>query len=413
MSNLDKLNHFISNLNVVLILIGYPFVVSIFIPFLGDMEGITRTLTIPFRLATLLICFTALFLNIGNKIKKSVPISLFFLFWLLVLFRMFYDLEIRSDFNIPFKFTYQIWSYAIFLCFIPMISILFSYNEINLNSCLKYIYIGCVVVLFFSMKTTLKSGDERIVGNVALDSISFAQISLITSFLSLYRFVISWRKFSIVNLFYLLIASVGFYVGLKSGSRGPLLGFFIVLLLWYVFKKGFGFSMMLKLALLIILFITCNSWIIRSISYLSPVTAVRFSQASEGTDLSVLERQESYYWFINNIMEHPFWGSQFARLSNTDFPGYAHNIFLDILLGFGIFGLFFFLYLIYNAFRIIKNMVNNNSHYWVGLFMIQVFVVSLFSGAYYSDPLLNCSILLVFLGKFNYPKLKDCKEYNS
>lgn len=403
MNNISKIKYYISNLNVMIILIGYPFVVSVFIPFLGNMEGATRLLTVPFRIFTLIICLLTLLLNLENNLKKSVPITFFFLFWVLVLLRILYDLEIRTDFNIPFEYKYQIWLFAVFLCFLPMLSLYFSYKVIDLDLCLKYIYIGCVIILFFSFKTTLNSNEgDRIQGNIALDSISFAQISLTTSILSIYKFFQNKNKSFFLSFFYFFITFLSLYVGLKSGSRGPLLGFLIVLLIWNVFRRGSVFSLIFKFISLIVILAFFSGLVISSISLVSPLTASRLTQASDGTDMSVLERQETYFWFFNNILENPFFGSQFARLSNTDFPGYAHNIFLDILLGFGIFGLLLFLYIILKSFIVIKEMIRSKSHFWIGLFMIQAFIVSISSGAYYSDPVLNCSILLVLLGNFKY-----------
>lgn len=120
--------------------------------------------------------------------------------------------------------------------------------------------------------------------------------------------------------------------------------------------------------------------------------------------MSVIARQESYFWFFENILKNPFFGSQFARLSNTEYPGYAHNIFLDILLGFGITGLIIFLYIIINAFIKLRKSIMYNSPFWIGLIMIQTFILSLTSGSYYSDPVLNCSILLTLMGKFYLDK---------
>ena len=50
--------------------------------------------------------------------------------------------------------------------------------------------------------------------------------------------------------------------------------------------------------------------------------------------MSIIARQESYSWFIDNILDYPLFGSQFARLGNGTYPGYSHSLILDLLLGF-------------------------------------------------------------------------------
>jgi O-antigen ligase len=102
-------------------------------------------------------------------------------------------------------------------------------------------------------------------------------------------------------------------------------------------------------------------------------------------------------WFYNKIIDSPVYGSQFARLQNGEFPGYAHNIFLDILLGFGIIGLVIFLFVISKLLKVLHFNINNQKTFWIGLIMLQSLLLSLTSGAYYQDPLLNCSIVLTLL----------------
>lgn len=401
---------FLSNLNLINILIGYPFIASIFIPILGDLDGATRTLTIPFRMFSLLISLITLLLNIRNKFKISLAINMFFLFWILVLLRILYDLEIRTDFDVPFEFKSQIWLFAIFICFVPMLSIYFSYKTIDFDVSLKYLFFGCIIILFISLVTTIsnQNPNERIEGNLALDPISFAQISLTASLLSIYKFVQSRSRSYLFSMFYCIISILGIFIALKSGSRGPLLAFITVLIFWYVVKKKNKIIAYIVFLFFGALFFVLRNIFLSGLGAISPLVVKRFTEASDGEDMSMLLRQETYYWFINKILESPFLGSQFAQLSNTFFPGYAHNIFLDILLGLGIFGLILFLYVLVKAFIELKKSIVINNHFWVGLIMIQTVILSFTSGSYYSDPVLCCSILLVLMGNF-YSK-KDCKK---
>ena len=75
----SKVNFFFSNFNVILILAGYPFVTTIFIPLFG--ESSTQLVTIPFRLFSLIITTITLIINFKKSIKYSLALKLFILFW--------------------------------------------------------------------------------------------------------------------------------------------------------------------------------------------------------------------------------------------------------------------------------------------------------------------------------------------
>lgn len=282
-----------------------------------------------------------------------------------------------------------------------MISLAKSISKIDFNLCLKYIFYACCAILVISFFTTIKnsSTEERLEGNIALDFISFGQVAITASIISIYR-LITEKNISIVSKICFIFFSVfGVYVALRSGSRSPLLSLAIVLIFWYSFKnlklsKGF----FIFLASIFLIFFL-KEFIVKIIGVISPITAFRLNEGMSGSDLSMLNRQESYLWFINKILENPVFGSQFARLSNGEYPGYAHNIFLDILLGFGVVGLGLFLYIIIKALCSIRANIIAKNNFWIGLLMIQFFVLSLTSGAYYSDPLLNGTIVLTLLAR--------------
>jgi len=403
----SRINFFFTNLNVITILIGYPFITCIVIPLMGNVEGSSRIVTIPFRIFALGITLITLFLNIKKTIKYSVALKLFLLFWVLLLLRMFYDLEIRTDFFIPIPFKIEVWLFAIAICFIPMISLVLSINKIDFNLCLKYIYSATIIILIISYFTSIKDAQpgERIDANIALNTVSFAQVAITTTIISIYQLITKKNSSLAYQILYFFSALLGIYVALKSGSRGPLLALLVVLIFWNSFKEKKLSIAYFKFIFFILIALIFKSFIILFISYISPMTAFRINEAFSGTDLGVQYRNESYFWFINKILENPIWGSQFARLSNGDYPGYAHNIFLDILLGFGIFGLGIFLLVIIRSISIIRTNIIIKSNYWIGLIFMQYFVLLFTSGAYYSEPIFNCAIVLTLLSSNKFKQL--------
>jgi len=402
--NNKKLNFYITNLNLVNIIIGYTFFVSLMMPFTSNQIGASQIITIPYRAFSLFLSLFVILINLKSKSKLTFPVFLFFLFWIIVLLRMFYDLEVRSDFYVQSNDKNRVWLIAVAACFIPMISIYKSFKFIDFDYSLKLLFAGCVIILIPSLLFSLQKLNEgyRETGNSAIDPITFAISGVTLSMLSVYKIIegkIKNKFSSILNLIYCFL---GLFLALKTGSRGPILGFCMILFIWYGIKtkKGIFFYSFFS----IFLFLLVNQ-IISLISFVAPLLGKRFSEGLSGDDMSLLARQETYAWFIDTILESPILGSQFARLGNGTYPGYAHSLFLDILLGFGIIGLAVFLYCVYKGFYNFKIKIKNNQHYWIGLVMLQYFLLSLTSGAFYSDPPLNCLILLTLLLSGNQQKI--------
>lgn len=397
--NKININYFISNLNIILIFVGYPLVTTLFMGFINSSANSTSEITIPFRMFSLLISTFTLLLNVRTSNKLPLHLKVFIFFWLLLLVRIYFDLEIQTDYHIPQPYKTRVWLFAVAICFIPMLSVIKSINVINYNICIKYIYIVSSIILIISFFTSMKgtSSYDRIDANKALDSISFGLIGITTSILSIYYLSSKSNHSRINKIIYFFTLILGLYIALRTGSRGPILALLIVLIFWFSFKSKRNSKSIINLTtILFILFISFN-FIIYVISFISPITSKRIIDGINGDDLSISYRQDSYLWFIQNIKQSPIYGSHFARLENGEYPGYAHNIFLDILLGFGILGLILFISV---SFKSIKNTIKSireNNNEWIGLLFILYFILSLSSGAYYANPILNCLIIMSLL----------------
>jgi len=402
---MNKINFYLTNLNLANVIIGYVFVVSLLIPLTSNQVDASQLVTIPYRAFSLLLSLLVIFFNFKSKIKLTLSSFLFFLFWFFVLFRMFYDLEVRSDFYVQPNDKNKVWLMAVAGCFIPMISIYKSIKVINFDFSFELLFYACVIILIPSILFSIETLDEgqRRTGNSALDPISFAMSGITLSMLCIYRIVenkIKNRFSFVLNLIYCFL---GLFLALKTGSRGPVLGLFAILFIWYSIKKKKGFFFYSFFSIFFFLLI---DQLIILLSFVSPLLAKRFSEGLSGDDMSLIARQESYLWFINQITEHPIFGSQFARLGNGSYPGYAHNLFLDILLGFGLIGLGLFLYCVYKGFYNFVIKIKYKQIYWIGLIMLQYLLLSFSSGAFYSNPQLNCTIILTLLLPFKDVRYK-------
>ena len=413
---LSKFNVFVSNLNLILSLVGYSFFTIILYPLVGDISEST-TLTIPYRSITLLVSLIVIVVNIRRKVVIPIAVKVFFIFWALVLLRMLFDLEL-SDYLIPSQYKQRLWLYSIGLTLIPMISIVKSFKNIDFSLALKWIYILSVIslVISFFLQVDESSKFERISGNVALDSISFSNASIVTVILSLYYLVNSSNVKFKNKFIYIIVFILAFYVAFRAGSRGPIVGLLLVLLFWYSFRKKNMLRAILKFMVILFILYFSSEILLSIITKISPVLGERFNIAISGQDLSMMNRFESYDWFLNEIYKNPFFGSHFARLENGMFPGYAHNIFLDILLGFGIVGLVIFIYLLIKTLNISRKLILFKNNYWIGLITLQYIVLSISSGAYYTNPILNILIIttLMFANNINTKQIyhqKNSKLY--
>lgn len=392
-----RFNFYLSNLNVANILIGYVFCVSFLVPILGTSSGASQLITIPYRGFSLFLSLLVIILNLKSRVKLTTPVFIFFLFWIAVLIRIFYDLEIRTDFYVLQSDKSKVLLMAIAGCFIPMYSLFKSIKTIDFDYCFNLLYKGCIIILVPSFLFSLDSlaASTRNTGNIALDPISFGSVGITLSLLCIYKFTNSnLRKNKIKLLLNIIFFIAGLYLALISASRGPVLGLLIIMIFYYAVYKRKG---LIFLSIISSVLFFLSSFIISIIEFIAPFMALRITEGISGDGMSVLARQESYIWFIGAISENPFFGSQFARLGYGDYPGYAHNIILDILLGFGLVGLLVCSYVIYKAFKNLSISIRSKKDYWIGLIMMQYFLLSLTSGSYYSNPQLNCTIVLVLL----------------
>ena len=397
----SKINYYLTNLNVANTIIGYTFTVSLIMPLIGNAEGASRIVTVPYRGLSLILSLLVLFLNLKSKVKLSTPIKLFFVFWVAVLLRMFYDLEVRTDYFVLDMYKQKVWLIAIAGCFIPMVSLYKSIKVIDFKFCFKLLYIGCIIILIPSILFSLANSAEgqRVEGNEALDTISFGAIGITTALLSVYKMINSKTLSFVKRIFNFILAGLGLYIALRTGSRGPVLGFGLILFFWYAYSKKNG-TIIFSFFLLIVY--STRFFLVEFLALFSPLIAFRIKEALSGEDMSMNARQESYAWFLELIYDHPIIGSQFARLGNGHYPGYSHSIILDILLGFGIIGLSVFIYVVLKTFKSFINNISLKNNYWIGLIMMQNFLLALSSGAYYSSPVLNCTIMLTLLLSTNF-----------
>ena len=234
--SLSKFNIFISTLNFVLCFVGYQLATSLFLPISSDLEAISQTVTIPYRGFALLISILVLILNLKKKIGKlPLALGIFWIYWIALIIRIFYDIFLRSDVNL--NSSSQLWLYIFGIILITMFSIIKSYTKIDLEKALKWVYLGTALTMILSLfnnASLLIDSSEitgRASGNIALQTISFGHLGTMGIALSL--FILKKGRINFTKkIFIILIMILSFLIMIRAGSRSPVLALAVIILFW-------------------------------------------------------------------------------------------------------------------------------------------------------------------------------------
>lgn len=398
---------YLSTLLLVFVIVGYPIVTTLFLPDVKLYDGtesdltVTRLVTVPYRAAILVIALMVIAMNWRRHIRMQLPIKLFFIFWLLLSIRIFYDLLIRTDIHIDPSVVQNQFLYAYLVCFLPTFALFRGNRNIDYELAFRLILIGCVLLIPLlainstSLFTAIGS-DQRIFGNIAMNPITLGKIGVLMVLLALWwmRRSLSLRKVLVSSL--LIVA--GTFIILRSGSRGPLVSL-IVGILFYVIARSrsplWGISLSV-IAVAILFF--ANSFLYETISKISPVMASRITLSGNVTQYEELSngRSEEFAMAIDKFMNHPVVGDTYALIFPDGQLSYSHNIILDAFMGLGLLGGLLFVailgYAFWNAYQIIRQQLSNS---WVGMLCVFYIVSHMTSGCFYQADSLNALLVLV------------------
>jgi len=402
--DIKKINIHISTLIVILMVVGYQFITTLFLPVSADMDDISQQITIPYRAFTLILYLILLFLNFKYKGEDfPLELKLYLFFWSILVLRIFYDTELRTDVHL--NDTSQLWLYIVGIIIPLMFALIKTYQYINFEISLFFIFSMAAIVLIITLfsNQTLFIGDideGRQDANIALNTITFGHLGATAALLGLYIWI-KYKFHFFVRLLMILIIILGIYSMLRAGSRGPFISFFGVLFVWYVAnKKNFLKVFFVIVVSIVIVFIFINQ-LLDLVGYFSPIMEDRLRASIFEGDTS--ERNPLYEAAINHFLDNPFLGKQFAIFEQVGFYEgngtfiYSHNIILDAFMGLGLVGGGILIYVIAVAVRIVfKNIKHRVSNYWISLILLQVLISSMFSGAIYYEPLLSGLLVLHF-----------------
>lgn len=160
-----------------------------------------------------------------------------------------------------------------------------------------------------------------------------------------------------LQIWRLILLFVQLYLLIATGTRGALIDFLFLVVLMVIFKYKIKSSVIFLLILLLLLILPnflgngVNSLANEVVGGLERITKTfNFSNPNEPIINweMVGERQQMYLKAIDLIKERPILGYGIGGFEkNSNFGGYPHNMFLEIMVSFGFVGLIVFLILFF------------------------------------------------------------------
>ncbi len=395
-------NKLLSTLNLVLAVIGYQFATSLLIPvYGGDIEGATRMVTVPYRLLTIALATAVIIQNIaqyGASIKMNRTTWLLTGFWAMLLLRLFYDLEVRSDFFLLPGESFRVWLYALLLCLYSGLSVAYSYREIDLRLAFRLTALALTVSLVLSLVNNpllLAASEDiarRMDGNAALTTIAFGQLGITAIIIGAFM-MRSEQNILVRYVLSAFLLIIGMLISLRSGSRGPLLCLIAIIVfatIAHTKKLSNGILLSLFFACLVFLF---YNGILALISRIAPVLVERLLYSTSNEERAILLREA---W--EGFLSHPVLGDRFAIIHSDGKFIYSHNMLLDALMGTGLIGGAVFLVMYVSAtidsYKLVKLRPEST---WIVLVLIQHMTAGMTSSAFYLKPVITILIIFVSL----------------
>ncbi len=386
---------------------------------------IAHTLITIIKYVTLLYI---LFYSYSRNIIKfnTIPAKLLFYFFIIYSVIVLKDLTI--DRTLPLKsllgvpeniFTY-IKETLYIICIMMTISI---YNYKKLNS--KYLYLSYIILTLIpclwyihyvgidNLQVTQIDSEVVFINPLTISNYTSACLLLAITYKN------QWSQNKFVNfIIFIIILASSIYIFSSCAKRGPILWFFISLLLLVYAKSKNKTTMFIKFFIIILIFYSIGNIILESIKEYSPYLVSRIQDAIYEGDTSGRFSSDNndtgYGLALKQISESPWIGSYFRMTTSVSmWKGmYPHNIILEALMTFGIIGLIPFISFIIKGIKrgiyLMSKNNNVNTDMMISFFFV-TFINSFFSLMTTGTILLNTPfwISLLFLLNIRIPQKNE------
>lgn len=356
-------------------------------------NNFSRYVTIPIRI---LVVFSIILLFFSKPFRGVVKKDVFYflLFAIVYIAKIFSSSFTNIDLYMPLEQFFLYFLSFVFLPFLLLNDIKFSNKDYEKISYL--IIFGTVVVsllTFFYYGDLLGevdrisqeiSHDENYISPLSLSYTSILGIGVCISLLFTKKLTLFKKILLYCAIFICLIP---FYLG---ASRGSIISFLLIVLLYFTVSKNT--SRKLKSILIlsaILLFISFSS------IYLGSGVFDRFLGISSGIESNSSSSIRLLLWkdAINQYLADPAWGGSLQLETAKHYP---HNIFIEVLMSTGVFGLIplvVFIYLIFK--KAIKIIRYEPQMFWITNLFLVAFGMNMFSGAIWGASWLALGAALI------------------
>lgn len=383
-----KTNTFFSTLSVVLVLFGYAFVTTLFGTAIDS--GNSRMVTVPFRLLSLSVLIITWYLN-RNTRSNSSSLRILWIYWVLLLIRMFFDLFIRAD--IPPIGSDQrnvLVLLTLSEAFIPAIVFSKCYKYIDFDKLLTWGFVlttATVVIAMFINTSAFLTGDvdgERLTANVALNSISTGMLGMQAIIVAVT--ILRKRRTSfVIRLLIYFIIVLDFIFTLRAGSRGPLLSGLVVM-----FFATLSATKNKTMNLIILLIVGVILWLSMGFleNFVNDISPVLYNRLyGKSVEEQLYGRDDLYKLAFSYFLESPVLGKYFALYLGGNIV-WVHNILIESLLQLGIIGFTLILTIIVKSCRKVLSLGESK----VGYFWLALLLISCITGGMVSSVFCTSSI---------------------
>lgn len=352
--------------------------------------SLSRFYTLPVRFVFPLLLLIIIKIN-GRFYRNKNTFLVFILFLLYVLKILFTENLANGMLSrnwIEYILYFLIFCYTTFLFFsnidlkkyLPIIikTILFSGFLLSLSTIYLYkdaLFSGVGRISMLKYQSGMEDSD--IISPLSLAYGAALNLSLLLPYYKLYA-----KKTVFTKVYLLLNAILSLIIFALGSTRGAFLALVISVIFYLFTIKGSKLKYFLATLIFIPVFV-----------YILNLTGSnlldRTSNAVEGGDSS--GRDELWIAAFNEFINNPILGGR-IEVSGI----YPHNIFLEVLMGMGIIGLFIFLFLIINSLKRIY-LIKFDFKIFVYIIFINAICQHLFTGA-----LWNSILLFAALGMMNF-----------
>lgn len=393
----NKLYSFIALFFVFLTILGYQLVTTLLLPLSSDVEGLSHTVTYPYRAFVFLLAFFLIVTKPNDSMQASSKrlVTFYVCFMFIYFLRILIDIYVRRVYvDDSFKKTTVQY---MFIAMIPSIcAVVRCARHIDYEKLNQWLMIGGVVLLGITIRNQnvlIASEYDEMVrgeGNIALNSISFGQ-TCVTLFIIFMSWIVCHKKRKrIWTVLLVLLMVLSFVLMLRVASRGPLVTF-VAVVLFFLFSRAKNKFFGLLISLIVILLVWYYmSTILEWLGSISPLMEQRMAAAIFEDDSS--GRDILYREAISIFLQNPILGKQFV-LNNGFYP---HNSVLDVMIGLGFFGALVWVYLLLKNIKLgYYNVANKTSLMTISLLSVQFIIKGMFSGAMYTQSDLAVCMLIV------------------